>query len=185
MIPPEHSDCTVVGASFGGLACANALAHAGLAVTVLEKRADVGEKLHTTGILVREAVDEIQLLEGLPPGLVRRVDGVRLYAPNLRSVDLDAPGYYFLATDTPGVMRWLAAKAQAAVATPNACPTAFGCMAIWGQRVFSSVPMGRTRRSRGHSSSAQARSFSQASSTSTRTLRSTPRTDCTASSIAG
>ncbi|HET7932318.1 MAG TPA: NAD(P)/FAD-dependent oxidoreductase, partial [Rhodanobacteraceae bacterium] len=46
--------------------------------------------------------------------LVRRIAGVRLYAPNLKHVDLDAPGYYFLATDTPNVMRWLAAKAESA-----------------------------------------------------------------------
>jgi flavin-dependent dehydrogenase len=39
---------------------------------------------------------------------------VRLYAPNLTYVDLAAPGYYFLATDTPGVMRWLAGQAEAA-----------------------------------------------------------------------
>src|SRR5262249_25529780 len=34
------------------------------------------------------------------------------YAPNLRYIDLSAPGYYFLATDTPEVMRWLAARAE-------------------------------------------------------------------------
>lgn len=107
-------DCVVVGASFAGLACASALARAGFSVTVVEKRADVGEKLHTTGILVKEAVDQVPLLDGLPPQFVRRVNGVRLYAPNLRSVDLDAPGYYFLATDTPAVMRWLAAQGEAA-----------------------------------------------------------------------
>jgi flavin-dependent dehydrogenase len=107
-----HSrDCVVVGASFAGLACATALARAGHQVTVLEKRADVGSKLRTTGILVRDAVDQIALLDGLPGELVRRVPGVRLYAPDMRSMDLQAPGYYFLATDTPRVMRWLAARA--------------------------------------------------------------------------
>lgn len=131
MSDPAASDCVVVGASFAGLACANALARAGLAVTVIEKRADVGEKLHTTGILVKEAVDQVPLLDGLPPALVRRVNGVRLYAPNLRSVDLDAPGYYFLATDTPEVMRWLAAQAQAA-----------------GARVRFGVPFREARRER-------------------------------------
>jgi flavin-dependent dehydrogenase len=50
----------------------------------------------------------------LPAALVRRIDGVRLYAPNMRHVDLDAPGYYFLATETPGLMDWLADKAQQA-----------------------------------------------------------------------
>lgn len=106
------SDCVVVGASFAGLACATALARAGLRVTVLEKRADVGEKLRTTGIIVKDAVDQIALLDGLPPQFVHRIPGVRLYAPDMRYMDLDAPGYYFLATDTPEVMRWLAGRAR-------------------------------------------------------------------------
>ena len=38
---------------------------------------------------------------------MHRVEGVRLHAPNLRCMRLSRPGYYFLATDTPGVMRWL------------------------------------------------------------------------------
>ena len=50
-------DCAVVGASFAGLACATALARAGMRVTVLEKKTDPGEKLHTTGIIVKEAID--------------------------------------------------------------------------------------------------------------------------------
>jgi flavin-dependent dehydrogenase len=109
-----QSDCVVVGASFAGLACATALARAGMRVTVLERKADVGEKLHTTGILVKDAIDEIALLDDVPPTILRRVEGVRLYAPNLRHVDLSAPGYYFLATNTPQLMRWLAAQAVAA-----------------------------------------------------------------------
>ena len=83
-------------------------------VVVLERKADVGDKLHTTGILVKDAIDQIALLDDLPPTIVRRIDGVRLYAPNLRYVDLSAPGYYFLATDTPQLMRWLADRANEA-----------------------------------------------------------------------
>jgi len=108
------SDCIVVGASFGGLASAHALAAAGLRVTVVEKKTDVGAKLHTTGIIVKDAVDQIALLDSLPAHLVRRITGVRLYAPNLKFVDLAAPGYYFLATDTPNVLRWLAAATERA-----------------------------------------------------------------------
>lgn len=116
---PNHdsqpqSDCIVVGASFAGLACASVLARAGMRVRVLEKKADPGEKLHTTGIIVKDAVDQVALLDGLPADLVHRINGVRLYAPNLRHVDLAAPGYYFLATDTPRVMRWLAGRAEEA-----------------------------------------------------------------------
>lgn len=113
----QNVDCIIVGASFAGLACATSLARAGLKVTVLEKKADAGDKLHTTGILVKDAVDKVPLLDGLPPELVRRVDGVRLYAPNMKHVDLQAPGYYFLATDTPNTMRWLASQAEKAGAT--------------------------------------------------------------------
>jgi len=104
----------IVGASFAGLACATALARAGLRVSVFERKSDPGEKLHTTGIIVKDAIDQIALLDGLPAELVHRIDGVRLYAPNLRHVDLAAPGYYFLATDTPNLMRWLAAQAEKA-----------------------------------------------------------------------
>ena len=106
------ADCTIVGASFAGLACATVLARRGLRVVVLERKADPGERLHTTGIIVKEVVDQIALLDALPKELVRQVPGVRLYAPNMRYVDLDAPGYYFLATDTPNVLRWLAAQAR-------------------------------------------------------------------------
>lgn len=107
-------DCTIVGASFAGLACATVLARHGLRVRVLERKQDPGERLHTTGIIVKEVVDQIALLDALPANLVRQIPGVRLYAPNMRFVDLEAPGYYFLATDTPNVLRWLAAVAQQA-----------------------------------------------------------------------
>jgi flavin-dependent dehydrogenase len=110
--PALRRDCIIVGASFAGLACATTLARQGASVTVLERKDDPGAKLHTTGILVKDALDQVPLLDGLPPALVRRVSGVRLYAPNLRHVDLAAPGYYFLATDTPGLMRWLADQAR-------------------------------------------------------------------------
>jgi flavin-dependent dehydrogenase len=115
--PQIDTDCVVVGASFGGLASAHALATAGLQVTVVEKKSDPGAKLHTTGIIVKDAVVEIALLDALPAALVRRIPGVRLYAPNLKFVDLAAPGYYFLATDTPNLMRWLAARTERAGAT--------------------------------------------------------------------
>ena len=80
-------DCIVVGASFSGLACATALAQAGLRVRVLEKNGDPGDKLHTSGIIVKDAIDQLTLLADLPGNLVHRIDGVRLFAPNLSYVD--------------------------------------------------------------------------------------------------
>lgn len=117
-------DCTIVGASFAGLACASVLARRGLRVRVLERKHDPGDKLHTTGIIVKEVVDQIALFDRLPPEFVRQVHGVRLYAPNMRSVDLDAPGYFFLATDTPNVIRWLADQARQ-VGVELACGSSF------------------------------------------------------------
>ena len=102
---PPHSDCLVIGASFAGLACATALARAGMRVTVLERKADAGEKLHTTGIIVKDAIDQIALLDGLPSGArapnrrraplraepaARRSRGARLLLPRDRHAQVHA-----------------------------------------------------------------------------------------------
>ncbi len=100
-------DLVVVGASFAGLIAARTAAHRGLKVAVLDAKSEPGARVRTTGILVKEAVDECDI----PAALTRKIPGVRLYAPNGRHTDLFAPGYYFLATDTPAIMRWLAREA--------------------------------------------------------------------------
>jgi len=105
------TDLLVVGASFAGVACAIEAARAGLGVTLIERKSDAGEKLHTTGIVVKEAADELARLGYLPPELIRPIRGVRLYGSRLNSVALDSPGYFFLATDTPNLMRWLISQA--------------------------------------------------------------------------
>jgi geranylgeranyl reductase family protein len=101
-------DLVIVGAGFAGLACARAAALRGLRVCVLERKRAIGVRTHTTGIVVKEAAEAWDL----PLRLTRRIAGVRLYAPDLRAIDLESPGYYFLATDTPALMRWLARSAQ-------------------------------------------------------------------------
>jgi digeranylgeranylglycerophospholipid reductase len=106
----KQFDITIVGASFAGLVCARTAAMRGLKTAVIEAKPDPGAHVHTTGIMVKEAVDDIDL----PHHLTKRIHGVRLYAPNLKSVDLFAPGHYFLTTDTSGVLRWLASEAERA-----------------------------------------------------------------------
>lgn len=103
-------DVAIVGAGFAGLACARAAARRGLSVLVLDRRHAPGERVHTTGLVVKEAAERWEI----PATLTRRVRGVRLYAPSLASLDLVAAGYYFLATDTPALMRWLAREAARA-----------------------------------------------------------------------
>lgn len=100
-------DLVIVGASFAGLVAARTAARRGLRVAVIEAKPDAGARVATTGILVKEAAEEIDI----PHELTRRVHGVRLYAPSLRHMDLCAPGYYFLTTRTPELLRWLANEA--------------------------------------------------------------------------
>ena len=101
-------DVVIAGAGFAGLACAQAARSRGLGVTVLERKREPGAAVHTTGILVKEAAE----IWPVPGNLVRRIDKVRLYAPNLKSVDLASPGYFFLATNTPDLLRWFAEETR-------------------------------------------------------------------------
>ena len=103
-------DLIIVGASFAGLACAKTAAVRGLKVAVIERKREPGEGVRTTGILVKEAAEETDF----PSPLTRLIRGVRLYAPNGKHTDHSAPGYYFLATDTPNLMRWMAEEAMRA-----------------------------------------------------------------------
>jgi len=106
-------DVVIVGGSFAGLACARTAALRGLKVAVIDGKEEPGARVRTTGIVVKEASDDFDL----PASLMRKVRGVKLYAPDNRSVELSAPGYFFQATDTAGVMRWLAKEAERAGAT--------------------------------------------------------------------
>ena len=106
----KNYDLIVVGAGFAGLACAETAARKNLNTLVLERKDDVGKNIHTTGILVKEIAEEWDV----PDRLVRRINGVRLYGPSLDYLDLASPGYYFLATDMPELMRWHAKQAMTA-----------------------------------------------------------------------
>jgi flavin-dependent dehydrogenase len=106
----RNYDLIIAGASFAGLACARTASLRGLRVAVLDRKADAGELVRTTGILVKEAAEETDF----PSNLTRLIRGVRLYAPAGHYVDHSAPGYYFLATDTPNLLRWMADEAKRA-----------------------------------------------------------------------
>lgn len=106
-------DVVIVGASFAGLAAARTAASRGLSVAVIEAKREVGAHIHTSGILVREAIEEIDI----PHALTRRIPGVRLYSPSLKSADLFSPGYAFYTTRTAELLRWMAKEAREAGAT--------------------------------------------------------------------
>ena len=106
----DSCDLLIVGASFAGLVAARTAAMRGLSVVVLEAKDDAGARVATTGILVKEAAEEIDV----PHAMTRCIHGVRLYAPNLRHIDLFSPGSFFLTTDTARLLRWLGEEAQRA-----------------------------------------------------------------------
>ena len=103
-------DLAVIGASFSGLQCAKAAAARGLRVVVLDRKKEPGANLRTTGILVKEAAEEIDF----PAHLGRRVPGIRLYDSKFRGTDFSSRGYYFVATNTAGLLRSLADSAALA-----------------------------------------------------------------------
>ena len=104
----KEFDLVIVGASFAGLACARTAALRGLHVCVIDSKPEPGARVRTTGILVKEATDDFDV----PSHLMRKIRGVRMYSPQGRALDLSAPGYYFQATHTPELLRWMAAEAQ-------------------------------------------------------------------------
>ncbi len=104
VIEPRNYDIAVIGAGFAGLACARRAAERGLSVVVLDRKREPGERIHTTGILVKEAWEEW----AAPDELVRKVSRVRIHTPGNRSVELKRDDYFFLATDTAALLRHLA-----------------------------------------------------------------------------
>ena len=108
--PPQPYDLVIIGASFAGLAAAKTAAMRGLKVAVLDAKPGPEHRVATTGILVQEAAEEFDV----PHSLTRRVHGVRLYAPNLKHVDLFAPGSFFLTTEPGRLLNWLAQEAMRA-----------------------------------------------------------------------
>jgi flavin-dependent dehydrogenase len=103
------TDVVIAGAGFAGLACAAGLAQRGIGVTVLERKKAPGIGMHTTGILVKEAA----ALVDPPAETVRRITEVCLYSPAMKQIRLVAPDYFFLATDTPALMRVMSDRVAA------------------------------------------------------------------------
>ncbi|RBP48534.1 NAD(P)/FAD-dependent oxidoreductase [Arenicella xantha] len=103
----DRCDLAVVGGSFAGLACARQAALNGLDTRVFERKIAPGAYTQSTGIFVQEIADMV----ALPAELMRRIKGVRLYAPNMQYIDLRSPGYSFVATDTQRVLTWMADRA--------------------------------------------------------------------------
>ena len=84
---PYAADVVVVGAGLAGLQCARLVAEAGLDVVLLDRKEDVGERVHTTGIFVRKSLEDFALPPSCLGPPVRRVV---LYSPARRVVSLSS-----------------------------------------------------------------------------------------------
>ena len=78
----KQNDLTIIGAGFAGLSCARVAAAKGIDTLVLERKPCPGANIRTTGILVKEATE----LLNLPSHLYREISGVKLYSPKGNSV---------------------------------------------------------------------------------------------------
>ncbi|PWT88622.1 MAG: FAD-binding monooxygenase, partial [Blastocatellia bacterium] len=81
----ENFDVTVIGAGLAGLYCARQLAGNGLKVLLVDRRHNLAQKIHTTGIFVRKTLEDFEF----PPNCLGPViNNVSLYAPSGRAIHL-------------------------------------------------------------------------------------------------
>ncbi|MDQ6742082.1 MAG: NAD(P)/FAD-dependent oxidoreductase [Candidatus Dormibacteraeota bacterium] len=84
----ESRDVVVVGAGLAGLDCARRLSRAGLSVLLVDRKATLEARVHTTGIFVRRTLEDFEFPEGCLGPPVRRV---MLYSPGRRALELESP----------------------------------------------------------------------------------------------
>jgi flavin-dependent dehydrogenase len=81
-------DVTIVGAGLAGLQCARLLAEEGVSVLLVDRKADVAQSVHTTGIFVRRTLEDFDL----PAALLGPVVGhVVLHSPRGKRQILESP----------------------------------------------------------------------------------------------
>jgi digeranylgeranylglycerophospholipid reductase len=115
----RYFDVIIIGAGFAGIECAKMLALSGLSVALLERKKDVGEGIHTTGIFVHETENLIEI----PDAYHRKINQVRLYSPSLYFREVRSSRYMFAVTDTPSLMRhFLEETKKAGVEVYTDCP---------------------------------------------------------------
>src|SRR5258708_21602984 len=103
-------DVVVVGASFAGLSFAGAAAARGLRTLVLERDAEVGRVVRTTGVLFSDVLDVLDVPERYLMNAVRRI---WLRPPNHEPIEISAAAHRFYMADVTGLLRWMAEQAQA------------------------------------------------------------------------
>src|SRR5260370_12073189 len=102
-------DVIVVGASFAGLSFASVAAALGLRVLVVERDAEVGGVVRTTGILFNDTLDFVDVPARYLMNAIRRI---QLQPPDHPPIEVSARAYRFYMVDVPGMLRWMSAQAE-------------------------------------------------------------------------
>jgi geranylgeranyl diphosphate/geranylgeranyl-bacteriochlorophyllide a reductase len=115
---PDHKsdvyDVIVVGASFAGLSFAGVAAALGLRVLVLERDAQVGGVVRTTGVLFSDVLDIIDVPARYLMNAIRRI---QLQPPDHPPIEVSTRAYRYYMVDVPGMLRWMAEQAEERGAT--------------------------------------------------------------------
>lgn len=102
-------DVLVVGASFAGLSFAGVAAALGMRVLVVERDAEVGGVVRTTGVLFSDVLD---ILDVPPEYLMNSVRRVVISPPTGSPIEISSRAYRFYMADVPGMLRWMAQVAE-------------------------------------------------------------------------
>ena len=105
------NDVIIVGGGPAGLYAGAKLARSGASVTLFEEHAGVGEPVHCTGVLAREAFDEFALPSD---AVLNDLTTVRFHAPTAGTIDYSTAKVEAVVIDRRRFDRTLAALAAAA-----------------------------------------------------------------------
>jgi geranylgeranyl reductase family protein len=107
----DQSDVAIVGGGPAGLYAGLRLARAGWRVSLFEEHPDIGEPVHCTGVLAREAFDTF----GLPTdSVLNELSTVRFHAPSGDRIEHSTPEVEAVVIDRAQFDRRLAADAELA-----------------------------------------------------------------------
>jgi len=105
------SNVTVIGAGLAGLQTSLHLARSGVPVTLVDRKVEVGEGVHTTGIFVRRTLDEFDFPNHLLSAPIR---DITLYGPTRGQISIDSPADEFRVGRMASLYRHYVVEAQEA-----------------------------------------------------------------------
>ncbi|MBU0666681.1 MAG: NAD(P)/FAD-dependent oxidoreductase [Nanoarchaeota archaeon] len=104
-----HYDVIVVGGSFAGLNFARCASILGLKVLLIDQNKDIGSSIRTTGILIKDIVEEMNIPRTLLPNTVNKM---KVYFPNMKYLEWKTKENIFFMSYTKDFLKYLARSAK-------------------------------------------------------------------------